>query len=84
MPKDNALQRIDSHEKLCRIMQKQTHDKILKLEQQINRVESILLVSVGTLVAGLASVIVMLITKIWARHAYVLRFPTFKFLKFTF
>ena len=64
MPKDNAIQRIDSHEKLCRIMQKQTHDKILKLEHQINRVESILLVSVGTLVAGLASVIVMLITKI--------------------
>ena len=68
MPKDNAIQRIDSHEKLCRIMQKQTHDKILKLEHQINRVESILLVSVGTLVAGMASVIVMLITKIWARY----------------
>jgi hypothetical protein len=64
MPKDNAIQRIDSHEKLCRIMQKQTHDKILKLERQINRVESILLVSVGTLVAGMASLIVMLITKI--------------------
>ena len=64
MPKDNALQRIDSHEKLCRIMQKQTHDKILKLEHQINRVESILLVSVGTLIAGMASLIVMLITKI--------------------
>ena len=64
MPKDNALQRIESHEKLCRIMQKQTHDKILKLEQQINRVESILLVSVGTLVAGMASVIAMLIVKI--------------------
>ena len=45
-------------------MQKQTHDKILKLEQQINRVESILLVSVGTLVAGMASVIAMLIVKI--------------------
>ena len=64
MAKDNAIQRIESHEKLCRIMQKQTHDKILKLEQQINRVESILLVSVGTLVAGMASLIVMLITKI--------------------
>ena len=64
MPKDNAIQRIDSHEKLCRIMQKQTHDKILKVEHQINRVESILLVSVGTLVAGMASLIVMLITKI--------------------
>ena len=64
MSKGSALQKIESHEKLCRIMQKQTHDKILKLEQQINRVESILLVSVGTLVAGMASVIVMLITKI--------------------
>ena len=64
MPKNNALQKIESHEKLCRIMQKQTHDKILKLERQINRVESILLVSVGTLVAGMASLIVMLITKI--------------------
>ena len=64
MPKDNALQKIESHEKLCRIMQKQTHDKILKLEQQINRVESILLVSVGTLIAGMASLIVMLIRKI--------------------
>jgi|TARA_R100000808_G_C2013779_1_gene65160 hypothetical protein len=64
MPRDNALQKIESHEKLCRIMQKQTHDKILKLEKQINRVESILLVSVGTLVAGMASLIIMLITKI--------------------
>ena len=64
MSKSNAMQRIDSHEKLCRIMQKQTHDKILKLERQINRVESILLVSVGTLIAGMASLIVMLITKI--------------------
>jgi len=64
MASKDALQKIESHEKLCRIMQKQTHDKILKLEQQINRVESILLVSVGTLVAGMASVIAMLIVKI--------------------
>ena len=61
MTKDNALQRIDSHEKLCRIMQKQTHDKILKLERQINRVESILLVSVGALISGMAYVIFALI-----------------------
>ena len=63
MAKDDALQRIDSHEKLCRIMQKQTHDKILKLEHQINRVESILLVSVGALITGMAYVIFTLITK---------------------
>ena len=36
MAKSNALQRIDSHEKLCRIMQKQTHDKIHIIEHQIN------------------------------------------------
>ena len=63
MSKDNALQRIDSHEKLCRIMQKQTHDKIHKIEHQINRVESILLVSVGALITGMAYVIFTLITK---------------------
>lgn len=63
MAKDNAIQRIDSHEKLCRIMQKQTHDKILKLERQINRVESILLVSVGALITGMAYVIFTLLTK---------------------
>ena len=64
MPKDNAIQRINSHEKLCRIMQKQTHDKILKLEKQINRVESILLVSVGTLITGMAYVIINITIKI--------------------
>ena len=57
MAKNNALQKIESHEKLCRIMQKQTHDKILKLETQINRVESILLVSMGALITGMAYVI---------------------------
>jgi hypothetical protein len=59
----NALQKIESHEKLCRIMQKQTHDKIAKLERQINRIESILLVSVGALITGMAYVIFTLASK---------------------
>ena len=63
MKKSNAIQRIDSHEKLCRIMQKQTYDKIHKLEHQINRIESILLVSVGALITGMAYVIFTLLTK---------------------
>ena len=63
MAKTNAIQKIESHEKLCRIMQKQTHDKILKLENQINRIESILLVSVGALISGMAYVIFTLITQ---------------------
>ena len=58
-----ALQKIEDHEKLCRIMQKQTHDKIHKLERQINRVESILLVSTGALISGMAYVIFALIIR---------------------
>ena len=63
MAKQDALQKIESHEKLCIIMQKQTHDKILKLEQQINRVESILLVSVGALISGMAYLIFTLVSQ---------------------
>ena len=63
MPKQDALQKIESHEKRCRIMQKQTHDKILKWEQQINRVESILLVSVGALISGMAYLIFTLVSQ---------------------
>ena len=63
MSKNIALTKIESHEKLCRIMQKQTHDKILKLERQINRVESILLVSVGALITGMAYIIFTLISQ---------------------
>ena len=63
MKKENALQRIESHEKLCRIMQKQTHDKIHSIEKQIHRIESILLVSVGALISGMGYVIFTLLTK---------------------
>ena len=63
MKKDNALQKIESHEKLCRIMQKQTYDKIHKLEHQINRIESIILVSVGALITGMAYVILTLVIR---------------------
>ena len=59
----NAIQKIEEHEKLCRIMQKLTHDKIHKLERQINRVESILLVSTGALISGMAYVIFALLIK---------------------
>tara|TARA_Y100000361_G_scaffold112712_1_gene102994 strand:- start:742 stop:936 length:195 start_codon:yes stop_codon:yes gene_type:complete len=64
MAKENALQRIDSHEKLCRIMQKQTHDKIQKLENQITRVERILLVSMGAVITGMGGVILVLLQKL--------------------
>ena len=59
----NALQKIEDHEKLCRIMQKQTHDKIHSIETQIQRIESILLITSGALISGLVYVIFTLITK---------------------
>jgi len=60
--KKNALQKIEDHEKLCRIMQKQTHDKIHKIESQISRLEKIVLVSAGMLIMGMANMIFMLLT----------------------
>jgi hypothetical protein len=61
--KDEALQKIESPEKLCRIMQKQTHDKIHSIETQIQRIESILLITTGALISGMIYVIFNLITK---------------------
>jgi|TARA_Y100000114_G_scaffold69747_1_gene63845 cell division protein FtsL len=64
VPKDNALQRIESHEKLCRIMQKQTYDRMQQLQGQITRIERILLVSMGAVMSGMGGVIVVLLQKL--------------------
>ena len=57
MTKKSALQKIEDHEKLCRIMQRQTFDQIKELKAQIVRIERLL---IGTA----AFVIVSLIDKI--------------------
>jgi len=65
MPNKNiALEKIESHEKLCRIMQKQTHGRINQLQNQITRIERILLVSMGSVMTGMAGVIIVLIQKL--------------------
>ena len=58
-----ALNKIEAHEKLCRIMQKQTHDKINNLEKAVSRIEKIMLTSAGVLITGMASIIIVLITR---------------------
>ena len=45
-------------------MQKQTHDRINQLQNQITRIERILLVSMGSVMTGMAGVIVVLIQKL--------------------
>ena len=64
MAKDNALQKIESHEKLCRIMQKQTYDRMNQLHTQITRIERILLVSMGAVMSCMGGVILVLLQKL--------------------
>ena len=64
MPRDSALQKIKSHEKLCRIMQKQTYERMNQLQTQITRIERILLVSMGAVMTGMGGVIVVLLQKL--------------------
>jgi len=64
MPKKSALEKIESHEKLCRIMQKQTHEKINKLETQIDRIERILIGCAAALLMGMGGMITALIFKL--------------------
>ena len=64
MAKKSALEKIESHEKLCRIMQKQTYDKMNDLQGQINRIERILLVAAGALLSGMAGIIIVLLQKL--------------------
>ena len=53
--------RLDNHEKLCRIMKKQTHDKIHDLAKQINRLEKILVGAAGLMISLMGAGLIQLI-----------------------
>ena len=53
MTKRSALQRIDEHEKLCRIMQKQTFEQIKEMKERIKRIEYMIIAGMGSLVLAL-------------------------------
>ena len=42
MARKSALDRIDNHEKICKLRQKQTFEKMDKMEARINRIEKII------------------------------------------
>ena len=54
MPRKSALQKIEYHEKICRIMQKQTFERIDRMETRIARLEKW---SIGGLVAILFAIL---------------------------
>jgi hypothetical protein len=67
MPKkvdELAHQRITDHEKLCRIMQKQTHDKIEALRKDVSRLEKILIGTSGFLLTSMLGIIVALLFRV--------------------
>ena len=52
MAKKSALQKIEDHEKLCRIMQKQTFDQIKEVKERIARMEKMIVGgAVGIIIA---------------------------------
>ena len=58
MTKKSALQKIDDHEKLCRIMQKQTFDQIKEVKQRLERMEKMIVGgALGIIIALLLNMI---------------------------
>ena len=53
MAKKSALQKIEDHEKLCRIMQKQTFDQIKEMKAQIVRIERLLIGTAAFVITSL-------------------------------
>ena len=68
MARKSALQKIESHEKLCRIMQKQTFEQIKEMKDRIKRLEY-------WIVGGMGAVLITLLTDIagyWNLHVILL------------
>ena len=53
MTKRSALQKIEAHEKLCRIMQKQTFEQIKDMKERIKRNEYMIVGGMGSLILAL-------------------------------
>jgi hypothetical protein len=53
--KTAAMQKIEDHEKLCRLMQKQTFDRIKALEEKMARIEK-------WLIGGLFSILLAVLS----------------------
>ena len=64
MRKNVALEKIESHEKLCRIMQKQTHQKINNIESEIKDIKRHMYYAMSALIGGMFTIIVILFQKV--------------------
>ena len=55
MAKKSALQKIEHHEKICRYMQKQTFDRIDRMEARIARMEKFIVGGLGAILLAVLS-----------------------------
>ena len=53
MAKKSALQKIEAHEKLCRIMQKQTFEQIKEIKERVTRMERMIMGGGGAIILAL-------------------------------
>ena len=53
MVKKSALQKIESHDKLCRIMQKQTFEQIKEIKERVSRMEKMIMGGGGAIILAL-------------------------------
>ena len=53
MAKKSALQKIEDHEKLCRIMQQQTFEQIKEIKERVSRMEKMIMVGGGAIILAL-------------------------------
>ncbi len=53
MAKRSALQKIEDHEKLCRIMQKQTFEQIKEIKERVTRMEKMIMGGGGAIILAL-------------------------------
>ena len=60
-----AHQRMDDHEKLCRIMQENTNKQIKELHTDIHRIEKILISSTAFIMTSMIGIIVALLFKVF-------------------
>ena len=53
MARKSALQKIEDHEKLCRIMQKQTFEQIKEIKDRVSRMEKMIMGGGGAIILAL-------------------------------
>ena len=53
MARKSALQKIEDHEKLCRIRQKQTFEQIKEIKERVTRMERMIMGGGGAIILAL-------------------------------